>query len=109
VALDIPVSIAGRAWGGLTGVALAMGISMLALIAGLMAALSPRMLALTALGLGRLSLLVGAAAVSGFGAPRLVLDAIPAAAVGVALYALLLVGLRHLGLREAWHYVRALH
>src|ERR671937_2006488 len=61
LALDIPISIAGRAWGGLTGVAVAPGISALLLVLGLMAALAPRMLALSVSGLGRLGLIVGAA------------------------------------------------
>ena len=44
-----------------------------------------------------------------FGGASLVLSAVPAAAAGLALYALLLVAMRELGLAQAWHYVRALH
>lgn len=106
---SIPIFIAGRAWWGLTGVTLALGISTLLLVLGLMAALAPRMLALAAVGLGRLSLLVGAATALAFGGASLVLSAAPAAVAGLALYALILVAMRQLGLAEAWQYVRALH
>jgi len=109
VFLDIPISIAGRAWWGLTGVTVALGVSTLLLVLGLMAALSPRMLGLTVVGLGRLSLLVGAATALAFGGASLVLSAVPAAAAGLALYAVILVAMRQLGLAQAWQYVRALH
>jgi Lipid II flippase MurJ len=107
--VDIPISIAGRSLWGLTGVTVALGISMVLLVLGLMAALSVRMLTLSVAGLARLSLLVGAATALAFGGASLVLSAVPAAAAGLALYALLLVAMRELGLAEAWQYVRALH
>jgi O-antigen/teichoic acid export membrane protein len=106
---DIPISIAGRALWGLTGVTIALGVSTLLLVLALMASLSLRMLTLSALGLARLSLLVGAATALAFGGASLVLSAVPAAAAGLALYALLLVAMRELGLSQAWRYVRALH
>jgi O-antigen/teichoic acid export membrane protein len=109
VVVDIPISIAGRSLWGLTGVTVALGLSTLVLVLGLMASLAPRMLALTVVGLARLSLLVGAATALAFGGASLVLSAIPAAAAGLALYTLLLVAMRELGLAQAWHYVRALH
>ena len=109
VLLDIPMSIAGRTLWGLTGVTVALGLSTLLLVLGLMASLAPRMLALTFVGLGRLSVLVGAATALAFGGASLILSAVPAAAAGLALYALLLVAMRELGLAQAWHYVRALH
>jgi hypothetical protein len=109
VAVDIPISIQARAWWGLTGVTVALGVSTLLLVLGLMASLAPRMLVLSFVGLGRLSLLVGAATALAFGGASLVLSAVPAAAAGLALYALILIALRQLGLTEAWHYVRALH
>jgi hypothetical protein len=105
----IPIFIAGREWWGLTGVTLALGVSTLVLVLGLMAALAPRMLALAAVGLGRLSLLVGAATVLAFGGASLVFSAGLAAVAGLALYALLLIAMRELGLAQAWQYVRALH
>jgi O-antigen/teichoic acid export membrane protein len=107
--LDIPISIAGRAWGGLTGVALALGISTLLLVLGLMWALAPRTLLLAATGLARLAVIVGAATALAFGGASLLLGAVPAAALGLVVYALILLAVRQLGLEEAWHYVRALH
>jgi hypothetical protein len=37
------------------------------------------------------------------------LGAVPAAALGLVVYALILLAVRQLGLAEAWQYVRALH
>jgi O-antigen/teichoic acid export membrane protein len=107
--VDIPISIVGRTLWGLTGVTVALGVSTVLLVLGLMASLSVRMLTLSVLGLARLSLLVGAATALAFGGASLVLSAVPAAAAGLALYALLLIAMRELGLSQAWHYVRALH
>ena len=109
LALDIPISIAGRAWGGLTGVAVALGISALLLVLGLMAALAPRTLLRGAAGVGRLAVIVGAATALAFGGASLVLGAVPAAALGLVVYTLILLAVRQLGLAEAWHCVRALH
>jgi len=109
LAVDIPISIEARAWGGLTGVAVALGISTMLMVLALMAALAPRMLAQSVLGLGRLALIVGAATALAFGGASLLLPAAPAVALGVFVYALLLVAVRQLGLAEAWRYVRALH
>ncbi len=109
VAVDIPISIAGRSLWGLTGVTVALGVATLVLVLALMASLSLRMLVLSVIGLARLTVLVGAATALAFGGASLVLSAIPAAAAGLALYALLLIVMRELGLAQAWHYVRALH
>jgi O-antigen/teichoic acid export membrane protein len=107
--LSIPIFIVGRSLWGLTGVTFALGLSTLLLVLAMMWALSPRMLKLSVIGLGRLSLLVGAATALAFGGASLVLSAVPAAAAGLALYALLLLAMRELGLAQAWQYVRALH
>jgi len=109
LAVDIPISIAGRELWGLTGVTVALGVSTLLLVLGLMAALAPRMLRVSVVGLARLSVLVGAATALAFGGASLVLSAVPAAAAGLALYALILLAMRELGLAQAWQYVRALH
>jgi len=106
---DIPISLVARAWGGLAGVAVALGISTLLLDLGLLALLGRRVLVRVVLGVARLSLVVLAAAALAFGGASLVLAAIPAAAVGVVLYALILAATRQLGLAAAWRYVRALH
>jgi len=109
VVIDVPISIVGRSLWGLTGVTVALGVTTLLVVLGLMASLAPKMLWLTVNGLGRLSLLVGAATALAFGGASLVFGAVPAAAAGLALYALLLLAIRQLGLAQAWHYVRALH
>lgn len=106
---SIPISIVGRELWGLTGVTVALGVSTLLLVLGLMASLAPRMLRLAVAGLARLSLLVGAATALAFGGASLVLSSVPAAAAGLALYAVILVAMRELGLAQAWQYVRALH
>jgi peptidoglycan biosynthesis protein MviN/MurJ (putative lipid II flippase) len=109
VAVDIPISLALRAWAGLTGVAVALGISTILLVLGLMAALAPRTLQLSAVGLGRLALIVAAATALAFGGASLVFGAVPAAVLGLVVYGLLLVAVRQFGLADAWQYVRALH
>ena len=109
IVIDVPISIVCRSLWGLTGVTVALGVTTLLVVLGLMASLAPRMLWLTVNGLGRLSLLVGAATALAFGGASLVFGAVPAAAAGLALYALLLLAMRQLGLAQAWHYVRALH
>ena len=109
VVVDVPISIVARHWSGLAGVTVALGIAMTLLVITLMASLSVRMLWLSVVGLVRLSVLVGAATALAFGGASLLLSAVPAAAAGLALYALILVVLRELGLAEAWHHVRALH
>jgi peptidoglycan biosynthesis protein MviN/MurJ (putative lipid II flippase) len=109
IVVDIPISFAGRAWGGLTGVAFALGISTLLLVLGLMGALSSRMLMLSVVGLGRLALIVGAATALAFGGASLLLGAVPAAVLGLVVYTLILLAVRQFGLADAWHYVRALH
>ena len=109
VLLDVPISLAARAWGGLDGVAVALGIATLLLVLGLMGALGLRVLVRAAMGLARLSLAVLAAAALAFGGASLLLAAIPAAVLGVVVYTVILLAIRELGLAEAWHYVRALH
>ena len=71
IAVDIPISIVCRSLWGLTGVTVALDVSTLIVVLGLMAALSPRMLVLTVVGLGRLSILVGAATALAFGGASL--------------------------------------
>jgi len=107
--VSIPISIVGRELWGLTGVTVALGISTLLLVVGLMTSLAPRTLKLAVVGLARLSLLVGAATALAFGGASLVLSAVPAALAGLGLYALMLLAMRELGLAQAWQYVRALH
>lgn len=106
---SIPISIVARGWGGLDGVAVALGISTLLLDLGLLALLGRSVLVRVSFGLARLSLVVLGAAALAFGGASLLLAAIPAAVLGVVAYAAILLAMRRLGLAEAWHYVRALH
>jgi hypothetical protein len=87
----------------------ALGLTTLLLVFGLMAALGSRVLLASVAGVARLSLAVVAAAALAFGGASLLLEAIPAAALGLVVYAAILVAIRELGLSDAWHYVRALH
>ena len=107
--LCIPLGLGLRALWGLPGIAIAVGISTLAVALGLMAAVSMRSLVIAAYGLARLALLVGAASALAFGGLSLALDPIPAAALGVLVYAIVIFSIRSLGLSEAWTYVRGLH
>jgi hypothetical protein len=68
-----------------------------------------RTLEIALLGIARLSLALGAASALAFGAVSLVVSPIPAAVLGVFVYAMIVVSLRSLGLRDAWTYVRGLH
>ena len=67
--------------------AVALGISTLLIDLGLLALLGRPVLVRAAVGLARLSLVVLAAAALAFGGASLLLAAIPAAVIGVVLYA----------------------
>jgi hypothetical protein len=105
----VPVALVLRALFGLPGLAISLGITVLAMIFVLMAAVSRRMLVLAARGLAQTAAVIGAFVLVAFGLPSLVLPSIPAAVVGVALYLGALALLRPRGLVESWRYVRALH
>jgi len=109
VAVDVPLTWAFRAAFGLEGIAIALAVTTFGVLIALSAGVSKRMLALSVLGLGRLAVAIGALAGLSFGLVSSVLGGFPAAAAGLALYALLLAVWRPRGLREAWSYVRALH
>lgn len=114
LALLAVVAHAGVAYGlreafALEGVAVALALSTFLVVGLLLLSLSPRMLVLTALGLARLVLVVGAVVAASFVVLGLTVGGFPAAAGGLALYALALAVLRPRPLREAWAYLRALH
>ena len=109
VAVHLPVTVALREAFGLPGIAFALALSTCGVIAALMVIVSPRMLAVSALGLGRLAIRLAFVVGLSFGVLALLVGGVAAAAVGLALYALLLAAIRPRGLREAWAYVRALH
>lgn len=108
-ALCIPLGLGLRAAWGLPGIAVAIGLSTLVIALGLMAAVSTRALAIAALGLARLALAIGAASALAFGGLSLALSPIPAALVGVVVYAFVIWSIRSFGLTDAWTYVRGLH
>lgn len=109
VAVHVPIAYGLREWLGLPGLALAVALSTLLLVAGLLAALSRRMLTRVAVGLIRPVALEAGAAALAFGVLGAVLGRTPAAIGGLVLYAVALVGLWRLGLGRAWRYMRALH
>jgi hypothetical protein len=105
----IPLGLVLRAAWGLPGVAIAIGLATLVMALGLMAAVSTRALAIAAVGLGRLALAIGAASALAFGGLSLAVSPIPAALLGVVVYALIIFSIRSFGLTDAWTYVRGLH
>jgi hypothetical protein len=107
--LCIPIGLGLRSLWGLSGLAIALGVSTFVIAAGLMATISLSTLSIAALGLARLALAVGAAAAIAFGGLSLLLSPVPAALIGVLIYAALMFALRSLGLSAAWTYVRGLH
>lgn len=107
--VHVPVSLGLRAAFGLPGLALALAVTTFGVIVVLMAAVSRRMLALTALGLARTAGVVGTVAVVSFALPAYAVNDAVAAPVGVALYVLAFALLRPRGFVAAWQYVRVLH
>jgi putative peptidoglycan lipid II flippase len=106
--LHVPLAwAAGRAF-GLTGLALALAVTTTAILAALLAALSPETLLAVARGLGVPAALGAGLALAAFGLASVPLGGLAAAAVGLVLYAALLALGRPRGLREAVRYVRVL-
>lgn len=95
-------------WLDLEGLAVALFATTLVVLAGLLALVSPRVLASGARGLSLGAAFVALVALAAFGAADALLPPGPAAALGLACFGLLLLALRRLGLREAWGYLRAL-
>jgi len=107
--LDALVSLGLRSALGVHGLALALGISNIAVLATLLALVAPRTLIRSAIGLVLPTLSVALLTALTFGISALLLPNVLAAAVGLALYALALMTIRPRPLREALAYVRALH
>jgi hypothetical protein len=96
----------GRAAFGLAGIAAGMAVTTGAILAVLLWPLGALTQALR--GLVTAAVICGGLAAVAFGLPHVVLGAVPAAAVGLALYAAALGVWRPAGLRSAWLYVRTL-
>jgi peptidoglycan biosynthesis protein MviN/MurJ (putative lipid II flippase) len=109
LAVQIPLTWAMSDAFGMPGIAIALAISTLLVVGVLLALLSPRVLRVAAVGLGRLAVVESALAAVSFGLLGLVVGGIPAAVLGLVVYAALILVWRPRGLREAWAYVRALH
>jgi hypothetical protein len=94
---------------GMPGIAVALAISTFLVLAVLLGSLSRQVLTVAAVGLARLAVVEGGLAAGSFGLLGLVLGGFPGAALGLVVYAVLILAWRPRGLREAWAYVRALH
>jgi hypothetical protein len=108
LAVHVPIVWAGKAAFELAGIAVALAVTNALVLAGLLVLLSGGSLARVAEGLALASAWSGGLAVAAFAVLGLALPPIPAAALGLAVYAALLVVLRPPGLVRAWAYVRAL-
>ncbi len=107
--LCIPLGLGLRSLWGLSGIAVAIGISTLLIALGLMSMIGRVALAIAALGLARLALIVGAASALAFGGLSLAFSPVPAAVLGAAVYGFMIFAVRSYGLTAAWAYVRGLH
>lgn len=109
IVVMVPLGFALRAAWGMPGIAIALGLSTLVIALGLMWTIGRRTVEIAVVGLARLALALGAASALAFGALSLVESPIAAAVLGAFVYALIVVSMRSLGLRDAWTYVRGLH
>jgi hypothetical protein len=100
------VEWAGREAFGLAGIAAGMAVTTAAVLAALLLPLGS--LRQTARGVVAAAVVCGGLAALAFAAPHVVLGDVAAAAVGLALYALVLLSWRPAGLRTAWAYARTL-
>jgi L-lactate permease len=91
---------------GLSGVAVGMGVTTAVVLVALLRPLES--LGETLRGLLVAALVCGGLAALAFAAPGAVLEALPAALVGLAVYATALLVWRPSGLRAAWTYARVL-
>ena len=106
IAMQLVLASAGQRLFGLDGLALALAVTTAAVLAALLQGL--RALGPTAKGLVLASLTITAATALAYVPPSFVLPAAAAAAVGLCVYAALLVIARPAGFLAAWHYLRAL-
>jgi O-antigen/teichoic acid export membrane protein len=92
----------------LDGAAVALTVSTLAVLIALLLLLSPQVLSDGARGLLLGAAVTGGLALAAFGAASALLPEEAAAAVGVVVFAGLLLAARGLGLQQAWGYLRTL-
>jgi O-antigen/teichoic acid export membrane protein len=91
---------------GLPGVAVGLGVTTALVLVAILHAL--RAVRRTAHGVALAAVVCGGLATAVYGLPRLVLDPLPAAVLGIVAYVAVLGVWRPRGLRDAWAYVRAL-
>jgi len=91
---------------GLPGVAVGLGATTALVLLAILHAL--RAVRRTAQGVALAAVVCGGLAAAAYGLPRLVVDPLPAAFVGLAVYLAALAAWRPAGLRNAWAYMRAL-
>jgi hypothetical protein len=103
---QVALALAGQSLAGLYGLALALALSAGIVLAGLLRVLG--VLRIVTRGLALAAVTVGAIAIAAYLPLTFVLNALPAAAGGIGLYALLVAFLRPSGLTSAWQYLRAL-
>jgi hypothetical protein len=103
--LQVPLAWAGASWFELEGLALALAITTLLVLAALLREL--RALGETASDLGRAALVVGGLGLLAF-VPAIVFGSLAGAVVGIVIYGALFVAIRPRGLIESWRYLRAL-
>ncbi len=106
LALQVPLAWAGAEVLELDGLAFALAVSTLLVLAALLVELNA--LGGTIRRLGAAAAFVAALTLIAFVPPALLLGAIASAVVGLALYVILLAALRPQSLRDSWHYLRAL-
>ena len=106
VALQAPLALAGQELAGLDGLAVALTVTTVLVLAVLLVELHA--FEETARGLLLAALAVAALAVAAFALAGLVLEGPAAAAAGLALYVAALALVRPAGLRSSWRYLRAL-
>ena len=106
VAVHVPMALAGQVVGGLDGLAVALALTTALTVVGMLHGLHA--IGSAVRGLGVAVATVGVLALVSFSLPWLVLGPVAAAAVGLAVYSLLLALVRPPGLVAAWHYLRAL-
>ena len=108
LAVHVGLAWAGRELLELPGIALALALSTLLVLADMLYSVSRRTAAIALVGLARAGLVLGGAAAIAFGSAAIVADGAIAAVVGAAVYVALVALAWRLGLRQAWAYLRGL-
>jgi hypothetical protein len=106
IAVQVPLAWAGWEAFELTGLAIALGASTLAVLVAVLAELG--VLAPVLRGLALAAATLAALVLAAFVPVALLLGPVAAATAGLALYVVLVAVLRPRGLRAAWDYLRAL-